>query len=85
MRLTSAMKQSAVRFLVVMSVVTVLVSTVQPTTAESGSWVEKASMPTGRYAFGAVTFNGTIYAISGLIKMPEGYKDGHITTTTNVN
>ena len=42
-------------------------------------------MPTGRYAFAAVTVNGTVYAIGGLINRPKDYKDGHITTTTNVN
>ncbi len=79
------MKKALILFLVVISSVTVLVSAVHPAAASSDSWVEKAPMPTGRYAFGAVTVNDTIYAIGGLINMPEGYRDGHITTTTNVN
>jgi hypothetical protein len=47
-------------------------------------WTEKASMPTGRYNFGAATINGTIYAIGGITNIPER-ESGHITTTINVN
>ena len=53
---------------------------VQPVTASANSWVTKAPMPTARFAFGAAAVNGIIYAIGGIVVLPNGAE-----TTTNVN
>jgi N-acetylneuraminic acid mutarotase len=71
-------------FLLVASLAVLSLSSVHPADALAGEWVEKASMPTERYSFGAAVVNGTIYAIGGITNIPER-KSGHITTTIDTN
>jgi hypothetical protein len=78
------MGKSIVLFLFLYSLVVTSVFIVHPANALSDEWVEKSPMPTGRYNFCAAVVNGTIYAIGGITNIPER-KQGHITTTVNVN
>lgn len=78
------MDKSIVRVLFLISLTFSCIIIVHPAIASSREWGEKASMPTGRYNFGAAVVNGTIYAIGGITNIPER-KSGHITTTINVN
>lgn len=48
--------------------------------ASTDTWVIKAPMPTARFAFGAVAVNDLIYAIGGILVLPNGAE-----TTTNIN
>ena len=53
---------------------------IQPVEASADSWVTRAPMPTARFAFGAAAVNGVLYAIGGIVVLPNG-----VETTTNVN
>jgi N-acetylneuraminic acid mutarotase len=78
------MKKSLIFFLLAISLAVISSSSVHPVDALAGEWVEKASMSTERYCFGAAVVNGTIYAIGGITNIPER-KSGHITTTIDAN
>jgi N-acetylneuraminic acid mutarotase len=78
------MNRHCVLFLFLSSLVVSCMFTVHAANGSGDEWAEKASMPTGRYNFGAAVINGTIYAIGGITNIPER-KSGHITTTINVN
>jgi hypothetical protein len=76
-------KSAALLFIGTMLVASYVV-TAKSASALTGQWVENASMPTGRFNFGAAAVNGTIYAIGGLAEVFNEYEHGH-TGTTNVN
>jgi N-acetylneuraminic acid mutarotase len=78
------MDKSMVRVLFLITLTISCIFAVHLADASNSEWVEKATMPTGRYNFGAAVVNGTIYAIGGITNIPER-KSGHITTTINVN
>ncbi len=71
-------------FVFALIIITVSCFAIHPSDAQALSWVEKSPMPTARYMFGAVTANGTIYAIGGLTAVQDRYHNNR-TGTTNTN